>query len=455
MGNAESVPQQQQQRRINVKQTHVRQPQVRQPVQHRMHQQHRPPIQKVRYPVQQQMHHKNSTSQYEINQNIQQQLNHQRQQLEAQSRHQKRLEDQLRLQEENNKMFQDYVESQVNTTPQIEYTPSTPIENTYVERESVHADTNMNRSMNRSMNTNMNRNYQKKTSTSIHSDEYDPYEILGIDSTASFDQIKKAYKKRALQYHPDRGGNAAIFKIIKKSYNQLVDKYNNEHQFEQKINQEVRNQHYDSSMNSGLYNKHIDKDNFDVNKFNKVFDEYRLDDENDDGYGDIMDNKTTTNIEVDKTKKYNKSNFNISNFNDNFNTIKKKNTSTKIIEYTEPEALISGDSLAFSELGAGKIDDFSSTQNNMQYTDYKKAHITETTLIDPNEVQYKQYNNLNDIKRDRDNLSYTLSSKDKEYYNMKKNREDNIEEQRRQRVSERDNIAFDQFNRINTNMIRQ
>ena len=55
MGNAESVPQQQQQRRINVKQTHVRQPQVRQPVQQRMQQQqYRPPIQKVRYPVQQQ-----------------------------------------------------------------------------------------------------------------------------------------------------------------------------------------------------------------------------------------------------------------------------------------------------------------------------------------------------------------------------------------------------------------
>ena len=84
-----------------------------------------------------------------------------------------------------------------------------------------------------------------------------------------------------------------------------------------------------------------------------------------------------------------------------------------------------------------------------------KAHITETTLIDPNEVQYKQYNNLNDIKRDRDNLSYNLSSKDKEYYNMKKNKEDYYEEQRKQRVQNRDNIAFEQFNKINTNMIRQ
>jgi curved DNA-binding protein CbpA len=443
MGNAESVqpPAQQQQQRPP-----VRQQQRRPPVQQQ--QQRRPPVQQQqqrRYPVQQQMHQsqirvpvqQNSVPvQNVINQNIQQQLNHQRQQLEAQSRHQKRLEDQLKLQEDNNKMFQDYVESQVNTTPQIEYKSTPPQNNQYRENPPT-------------------RNNMKNQNNTASSQDYDPYEILGIDSSATLDQIKKAYKKRALQYHPDRGGNAAIFKIIKKSYQDLLNKYNSEHQFEQKINQEVRNQHYDSSMNSGMYNKHIDKDNFNVNKFNKVFDQYRLDDENDNGYGEIMDNITVDNIEVDKTKQYNKSNFNISNFNDNFNSVKKKSTTTKIIEYTEPEALISGDSLAFSELGAGKIDDFSSTQNNMQYTDYKKAHVTETTLIDPNEVQYKQYKNLNDIKRDRDNISYNMSTNDKEQYNMKKNKEDYYEEQRKQRVQNRDNMSYDQFSRINTNMIRQ
>ena len=91
----------------------------------------------------------------------------------------------------------------------------------------------------------------------------------------------------------------------------------------------------------------------------------------------------------------------------------------------------------------------------MQYTDYKKAHVTETTLIDPNEVQYKQYKNLNDIKRDRDNISYNMSADDKERYQMRKNKEDYYEEQRKQRVQNRDNVAYEQFNRINTNMIRQ
>src|SRR3954462_10193099 len=59
------------------------------------------------------------------------------------------------------------------------------------------------------------------------SDKRDFYEVLGVQRTASADEVRKAYKREALKHHPDRNpGDAsaeAKFKACNEAYQVLSD----------------------------------------------------------------------------------------------------------------------------------------------------------------------------------------------------------------------------------------
>jgi len=50
------------------------------------------------------------------------------------------------------------------------------------------------------------------------------HEVLGVNVGASQDEIKKAYRKKAMEHHPDRGGSEQKFKEVNEAYEVLSGK---------------------------------------------------------------------------------------------------------------------------------------------------------------------------------------------------------------------------------------
>jgi len=62
----------------------------------------------------------------------------------------------------------------------------------------------------------------------VHQGHTNPnwYGDLGINPPTSLKQIKKAYHKKALVHHPDKGGGEEDFKKISEAYQNLCNIYN-------------------------------------------------------------------------------------------------------------------------------------------------------------------------------------------------------------------------------------
>ncbi len=88
----------------------------------------------------------------------------------------------------------------------------------------------------------------------------DYYDVLGVSRTASKDEIKGAYRKLALQYHPDRNKSSGAeekFKEISEAYAVLSDA--------------EKRQQYDTYGHAGIGERYTNEDLFRDVDFNDIF----------------------------------------------------------------------------------------------------------------------------------------------------------------------------------------
>lgn len=297
---------------------------------------------------------------------------------------------------------------------------------------------------------------QPLPSLSSGKQKLDPYKILKLPKQFDEKMLKKAYLKAAMVSHPDRGGTRDAFQRVSIAYTVLTKKLK-ESQNNHSHNdlREMSRDYSQQQMNQPRVNVNM-QDSFDVNLFNTIYDENKIQEVYDDGYGDWMDQHQ---IEGGSQKKMFQDGFNKDLFNSTFENYKKeqaKKHGNQLVKYEEPEVRISmsnQDSLMV--LGQDKIKNFGGTTDNLSYTDYKQAFTDGSTLIDTSTVDISERSNsMNGIKSQRSNISYNMNSEDQQQYSLQQLEQQKAEENRLKRLQVYDQKHGESYEKIHNLLLR-
>jgi len=293
-------------------------------------------------------------------------------------------------------------------------------------------------------------------SSEVTKQKLNPYKILGITKKYDEKSLKKAYLKKALVTHPDRGGTQIEFQKVSIAYTLLLKKLsdtNNNH-----LHNDLRNnsKSYMTTQSSDN-NRNINMiDHFDANLFNKIYEENKIDDAYDRGYGEWMNDNDNA---LEQPKMFNKS-FNKDLFNHEFEKYKQsqqKQMGNQVMKYDEPQVDISmrgKDSLML--LGQNDVSDFSGTsEGGLAFRDYKDA-FTNSCLIDTEAININSRdNNMKSIEQSRSNISYMMSDQDLRKQEIIKLRMEKEEQERIHRINQSDGRAFNVYEQIHSRLIQK
>ena len=194
--------------------------------------------------------------------------------------------------------------------------------------------------------------------------------------------VTLCYKKLYEEYKLKRINKQ--FNDLKLDFTQYTEQQNNVQRRNKYLNQETV-QH-----NTQQYGNRYNTNDF-QDTFNKVYDDHKISNPFDNGYGDMMLESRPDREDINISRKVN----NMKQFNTAFESEPINKYNKKMIVYKEPEALPSSTkTLKYTELGIDNVKDFSTETNNLHCSDYKKAHST-NRLADPRLMNNRrQFNNI-------------------------------------------------------------
>ena len=352
------------------------------------------------------------------------------------------------------KQFSDLYSSYIQQQQDLIYQQQQQINNLY----QMNLESQQQMPSNMFFQSDMNQQQQQQQLPQLTSNKIklDPYQILNISKNYDEKILKKAYLKAAMKSHPDRGGTPQEFQKVSIAYTILtknLKESQNNHSHNELRNES--NNYVKSQLNQPKVNVNM-TDNFDINVFNKIYEDNKISDAYDEGYGNWIEQNSA--LESGKEKLF-QNGFNKDMFNATFEQYKKEKSNqnqNQLIKYQEPEVRISmSNQDSLMTLGQGKITNFGGTTDNLSYTDYKQAFTDGSTLIDTSTVDINnRVNSINGIKSQRSNISYQMGPEDQQKLAIQQMKEQEQEKQRLQRLNVYDQQHEQAYEKIHSMLLR-
>ena len=274
-------------------------------------------------------------------------------------------------------------------------------------------------------------------------------EVLGLQEEVALtsDSLKNAYKKAILRHHPDKGGNEKDFEKVTRAYaylGEILRRIHGGRNVTSKV--EEPNILKDSRAKEYQTVKHVEPiklnpKKLDMNAFNQMFEQTRIPDPDEDGYGDwLKDTKESASNNKFSGK------FNRDVFNKAFEDEAKDLGQNYIVH--QPQSMIMAPSLGV-ELGRDKPDSYTAAYNSgLKFTDLKQAYTTESsfskqvTNVRVDNRNYEQY------KNDYGNKPRPLTNTELEELQRSESLMQQREDQRRLRAAQEELAASSYFERM-------
>ena len=295
---------------------------------------------------------------------------------------------------------------------------------------------------------NRRKQYEQEIKTFKLSD-IDSKKLFKLKTNFTMDDLKMSYRNLARRFHPDRpDGNGQKFQVITKAYMTIMEELKMKEP-EKQINvlRQSSRDFFEKQKNDNKQNLKMSKGKFDLNLFNKIYEENRLHDVTDNGYSKWLKKANVEEVQKPNEKLFSKK-FNVNVFNNVFDAQAKQDK--EVTKFKEPEALGFGNfSNSNSMLGVDKIDNYSDSGYSDLFEAHSNNNFVNSQGYSKKDIKIKT---IEEIQAERNEIGNLSMAEIREIESNKKNREEE-EIKRIDNIKNKDNIMFNRYNELNKKML--